>query len=104
MLRNKIMWVLSLIVIASMILTACGAQTVEVVKTVEVIKEVVATQIVKETQIVEVTQEVLPTPTPEPVTRTGGWLDLVVFTEQNSADAAISQLQSGDIDVYAQTN
>ena len=35
------------------------------------------------------------------MTRTGGWLDLVVFTEQNSADAAISQLSSGDIDVYA---
>ena len=100
MLRNKIMWVLSLIVIASMVLTACGAQTVEVVKTVEVIKEVVATQIVKETQIVEV-EVAAPTATPEPVTRTGGWLDLVVFTEQNSADAAISQLQSGDIDVYA---
>ena len=101
MLRNKLMWVLSLIVIASMVLSACGTQTVEVVKTVEVTKQVVETQVVKETQLVEVTQEVPATPTPEPVTRTGGWLDLVVFTEQNSSDAAISQLQSGDIDVYA---
>jgi peptide/nickel transport system substrate-binding protein len=102
MFRNKLLWVLSLVVIASMVLTACGGtvQTVEVVKTVEVTKEVVQTQVVtvKETQIVEVAA---PTATPEPVTRTGGWLDLVVFTEQNSADAAISQLQSGDIDVYA---
>jgi hypothetical protein len=95
------MWVLSLIVVASMVLTACGGvQTVEVVRTVEVEKQVIETQIVKETEIVEV-EVAVPTETPEPVTRTGGWLDLVVFTEQNSADAAISQLQSGDIDVYA---
>lgn len=103
MLRNKVFWVLSLIVITSMVLAACGGvPTVEVVKTVEVTKEVVETQVVtvKETEIVEVVQ---PTATPEPVTRTGGWLDLVVFTEQNSADAAISQLRSGDIDVYAYT-
>jgi peptide/nickel transport system substrate-binding protein len=101
MLRNKIMWVLSLVIIASMVLTACGTPTAEViVQTVEVEKQVVETQIVKETQIVEV-EVAAPTATPEPVTRTGGWLDLVVFTEQNSADAAISQLQSGDIDVYA---
>jgi peptide/nickel transport system substrate-binding protein len=102
MFRNKILWVLSLVVIASMVLSACGGtvQTVEVVTTVEVTKEVVQTQVVtvKETEIVEVAA---PTATPEPVTRTGGWLDLVVFTEQNSADAAISQIQSGDIDVYA---
>ena len=104
MLRNKIMWVLSLVVIASMVLTACGGtvQTVEVVTTVEVEKEVVQTQVVKETEIVEVEVEVAaPTEVPEVITRTGGWLDLVVFTEQNSADAAISQIQSGDIDVYA---
>jgi peptide/nickel transport system substrate-binding protein len=102
MLRNKIIWVLSLVVIAGMVLTACGGtvQTVEVVTTVEVTKEVVQTQVVKETEVVQVEVEA-PTATPEPVTRTGGWLDLVVFTEQNSADAAISQLQSGDIDVYA---
>jgi peptide/nickel transport system substrate-binding protein len=102
MLRNKIMWVLSLILIASMVLAACAPTTVEVIKTVEVEKEVVETQIVKETEIVEVEVEVAaPTEVPEVVTRTGGWLDLVVFTEQNSSDAAISQLQSGDIDVYA---
>lgn len=102
MLRTKIMWVLSLVIVASMLLAACAPQTVEVIKTVEVEKEVVATQIVevKETEIVEV-EVAAPTATPEPVTRTGGWLDLVVFTEQGSADAAISQLQSGDIDVYA---
>lgn len=102
MLRNKIFWILSLVMIASMVLSACGGtvQTVEVVTTVEVEKEVVQTQVVKETEIVEVEVEA-PTATPEPVTRTGGWLDLVVFTEQNSADAAISQIQSGDIDVYA---
>ena len=43
MLRNKIMWVLSLILIASMVLAACTTQTAEViVQTVEVEKEVVA--------------------------------------------------------------
>jgi peptide/nickel transport system substrate-binding protein len=58
---------------------------------------VVETQQVVETQIVEV--EI--TPTPEPVTRTGAWLDTVVIVEEPSADAAVTRLDVGDIDIYA---
>ena len=72
MLRNKIMWVLSLIVVASMVLAACQPQTIEVIKTVEVEKEVkvVETQIVEkevtvvETKVVEVQKEAFTTPNP----------------------------------------
>ncbi len=56
-------------------------QTVEVVKTVEVVV----------------------TATPEPSKRTGAWVDMLVFTEQNSAQAAVKQLQADDIDIYAYT-
>jgi peptide/nickel transport system substrate-binding protein len=85
-----------------MVLAACATPTAEVVT-----QEVVQTQIVKETQvvietqIVEVPVEVPVEPTAEPSTRTGAWVDQIVFTEQNDANAAVKQLQANDIDVYA---
>ncbi len=46
-----------------------------------------------------------PTPTPEEAApmeeRTGAWVDRVVFTTQQEANAAVAQLQAGDIDIYA---
>ena len=35
--------------------------------------------------------------------RTGAWLDEVIFTEENSAEAAASQLNAGQLDIYAYT-
>lgn len=103
---KKFFSVVSLLVTFSMVLAACAPAattpevvTQEVVQT-QVVKEtqvVVETQIVKETEIVEVPVE----PTPVPSTRTGGWVDQLVFTEQNDANAAIKQLQANDIDIYA---
>jgi peptide/nickel transport system substrate-binding protein len=36
-------------------------------------------------------------------TRTGAWVDEVIFTEENSAEAAASQLNAGQLDLYAYT-
>jgi peptide/nickel transport system substrate-binding protein len=42
-------------------------------------------------------------PTEPSTTRTGAWVDQVVLTNQESAEAAVSQLNAGDIDIYAYT-
>ncbi len=73
--RNRFMLVIGLLVVASMILSACGGETVTPVVTAE--------------------------PTPPPVTRTGAWVDQIVFTGIDQAEAAVTQLQAGEIDVYA---
>lgn len=39
-------------------------------------------------------------PEPEPTDRKGAWVDTVVVVEEPSADAAVSRLESGDIDGY----
>ncbi|MDX1377715.1 MAG: ABC transporter substrate-binding protein, partial [Anaerolineales bacterium] len=33
--------------------------------------------------------------------RTGAWVDEVIFTEENSAEAAVSQLNAGQLEIYA---
>ncbi len=58
MLRNKLWTLLSLLLIALFVLSACQPQTVEVVKTVEVEKKVVETQVVEVEKTVEKTVEV----------------------------------------------
>jgi peptide/nickel transport system substrate-binding protein len=70
------MLVIGLLVVASMILSACGGEVVE-------------------------TPVVTAEPTEPPVTRTGAWVDQIVFTGIDQAEAAVTQLQAGEIDVYA---
>jgi hypothetical protein len=111
------------LIIASLILTACGptpepqviietvvVQTevekeVEEVVTevVEIEKEVekIVTEVVEKEVQVEVRVEV--TPVPEPVDRKGGWLDMVVYLEEPSAEAAVTCLDVGVMDIYAYT-
>ncbi len=94
---KKIFTMISFLMIASMLLSACGSQVVTQVVT-QVVKEtqqVVQTQVVtqKETQVVEVT------PTSPPA-RKGGWLDSIVFSVVSSS-SAITQLNAGAIDVFA---
>jgi len=79
MLRNRLMMVFGLIMAVSMVLTACGP---------------------KPTATPVATQPPTAVPTEVPV-RTGAWVDQVVFTGQDSAEAAVTQLQAGDIDLYA---
>jgi peptide/nickel transport system substrate-binding protein len=92
---KKLFNIIGLVVLVSMVLAACAPT--EVIKTVVVEKP--GQEIIK-TQIVVQTVEVAP-PTPVPVERKGAWVDELVFTEQNSAEAAVKQLQAGDLDVYA---
>ena len=54
MFRNRFMWVITFLVVVSMVLASCAPQTVEVIKTVEVQKEVPVVQ----TQVVQATVEV----------------------------------------------
>ena len=82
---------LSILIVGALALSACGEAAVE---TVVVEKE---GETVVET--VEVVVEV--EPTPEPVTRTGAWLDTVIFVEEPSPDSAVTRLLAGDLDVYA---
>ncbi|MFN2121964.1 MAG: ABC transporter substrate-binding protein, partial [Candidatus Promineifilaceae bacterium] len=95
------------------VLAACAAepQVLEVTRvvtetdTVEVeVTKVVETEVetvVEVTREVETVVEVPVTPEPEPVDRSGGWMDTIVFVREPNQDAAISRLASGDIDVFA---
>ncbi len=97
MLKNRWFLVFGVVIIASLALAACQPQTI--VQTVEVIKtEIVKEEVIK-TEIVEKTVEVIVTP--EPVKRTGAWVDDVVFTSIDEANQAVAQIKSGDIDIYA---
>jgi len=100
--NRKLFVFLSLILVASMLLAACGqiAQpTVEApVEATEVAPDEEPTE--------EAATEVVPTeePTEPPVARTdrkGGWLDEVVFTVADPA-AVVTQIKAGDIDIYAE--
>lgn len=108
MFQKRLMAVLSLLIVLSMVLAACTETVVET-QTVEVmsteIVEVVSTEIVEvvETEIVEVEVVKEVTPTPVPSTRTGAWVDQLVFVKESNAQAAVTQLQAGEIDMYAYT-
>jgi peptide/nickel transport system substrate-binding protein len=123
MLRKRLFLAFSLLIIASMVLASCQTKEVEkivtqvvtqvvekpgevvvqtvekpgedVIVTKEVEKIVEQTVVVIETQIVEVVA------TPVPVSRKGAWVDRLIFTSIDQADAAVKQIQAGDIDVYA---
>ncbi|HEX9090201.1 MAG TPA: ABC transporter substrate-binding protein, partial [Anaerolineales bacterium] len=101
---KKLLSVASLLIVLSMLLASCQTTVTQVVT--QVVKEtsvVQQTSVVKETQIVEVTSAPQPTATPAPSARKGAWVDQIVFTSQDSAAAAVTQLQANDIDVYAYT-
>jgi len=103
---KKFMSVLGLLVVASMLLAACGATpTAQVIENTVVVPGADQTVIVKETEVVtEIQTKIVEvTAVPEPVTRTGAWVDQLVFTEQNDAQAAVKQLQANDADIYAYT-
>ena len=107
---KKLAILVVLVMIAPLVLTACGGeaepevQIQTVVETVVVEGEAVeveVTRVIEETVVEEVEVEVEVTAVPEPVDRTGAWLDTVVFQEEPDSDAAVTRLEVGDIDVYA---
>jgi peptide/nickel transport system substrate-binding protein len=88
MLRNRLFALLGLLVIASMLLAACGGTATE------------AAEVPTEAATEAPTEE----PTPEPTTRTGPWVDEIVFSEQGDNAVCIAQLQAGDLDSCADGN
>lgn len=96
--HKKLLSVLSLILLASMILAACGTPTTEVpVQTQEPTQPAVAT----DAPTAVPTEEPTPVPTEIPrTTRHGGWFDEIVVSVVDNA-SAVTQIQAGAIDIYA---
>jgi len=86
----------SVLVALSLVLAACAPQQTSATDEPAV-----------EPQAPAATEAPAPEPTEEPAMphtdRTGAWVDEVVFTEENSAEAAVSQLNAGQLDIYAYT-
>jgi peptide/nickel transport system substrate-binding protein len=110
MITKKWMNLMAVIVLLSLALSACATpeqvivtQIVEKTVEVEVEKtvEVEVEKTVEVEKIVEKTVEVMVTPEPVAVDRKGAWLDTIVFVEEPSADAAVTRLEVGEIDMYA---
>lgn len=91
--KKSFLFVVALLIIASMVLTACqpGAAT-----EAPVVEETAAPVVVE----TEVAATEAPTPETPKTTRKGGWLDEVVFSVVDS-DSALTQIQAGAIDIYA---
>ena len=91
--RNTMFLVLSLIIVATMVLTACTPEPT--VAPTEAPTEVVVTEAPTEVA----TEAPTAIPTPEPTTRHGGWADEVVFSVVDQA-SAVTQIEAGAIDIY----
>jgi peptide/nickel transport system substrate-binding protein len=95
MLRNRLMLVLGLLLVASMVLSACQP-TPEATPTEPPVTE-------PTTEEPEVEEPEVEEPAGPTTTRRGGWLDMIVVIEEPSDSAAIKRLQAGEIDIYAYT-
>jgi peptide/nickel transport system substrate-binding protein len=95
MFRNRLLTVLGLVLIASMVLSACGTPTAAPTEAPAAPTEAPVAPTAEPTAVPPT--EV---PTAVPVTRKGGWLDEVVFSVV-AKDSAVTQIQAGAIDVYA---
>ncbi len=102
---SKFMLLSTLFVIGLMALAACQTATPETIVETVVVTEVVPGENVETvvTEVVSVVETVVVEvqASPEPVDRTGAWLDTVIMIEEPSSDAAVSRIEAGDIDVYA---
>ena len=90
---------LSVLVALSLVLAACAPQ--QATSTEEPAAEPQMPAPAETEAPAEPTAE--PEPTMSHTDRTGAWVDEVIFTEENSAEAAASQLNAGDLDIYAYT-
>ena len=92
MLRNRLFFVLGLLVVASMILSACGGAVTQIATD--------APAVVPPTEVAPT--EVAPTavPTEPPTTRRGGWLDEIDYSVVDG-QSAITQIGAGAIDLFS---
>lgn len=86
--RKPIATMLGLLVVLSLLLAACAPSAAET-----------ATEPPAMTESPAATEE----PAAPATDRTGAWVDTVVFTEENSAESAVAQLNAGQLDLYAYT-
>ncbi len=107
--QTKIRWmVLAWAVVLALLVAACQPSETPTpepeAQQAPAVEEPTATPVPEEPTPTPVPEE--PTPTPEPMMeeekeeRMGAWVDQVVFTIQPEANAAVAQLQAGDIDIY----
>ena len=97
--KPKLNNVLSLLVLLGLVLAACAPAATPIEEPAQVATQPPAEATAAPTEAPAATE----VPTQEATTRTGAWVDEVVFTKQDSAEAAVSQLNAGDIDIYAYT-
>jgi len=99
MLRTRLMAILGLFVVASMILSACGPAATTEAPATEVPQQATEAPDATEAPPTEALE-----PTAVPVTRTGSWVDEIVFSEQPENAVCIAQLQAGDLDSCPESN
>jgi peptide/nickel transport system substrate-binding protein len=96
---KKIYVLFGLFVVAALLLAGCGPEEETPVVTEaptgggEVVEPV-------ETDVVEPVDDV---PAPPPVTRVGGWLDMIIVVEEVNPESAVARLLAGELDIYAYT-
>jgi peptide/nickel transport system substrate-binding protein len=108
MITKKWMNLLAVLVLLSMLLTAC-AEPEQVIVTVEkVVEKTVEVPVEVEKEVEKVVEkevekivEVEVTPEPVVIDRQGAWLDTVIIIEEPSADQAVTRLEVGELDLYA---
>jgi peptide/nickel transport system substrate-binding protein len=92
MLRNRLFFVMGLLVIASMILSACGgtATPADVTEPPVAATEAAATEVATEVAV----------PTEAPTTRHGGWLDEIDYSVVD-AQSATTQIGAGAVELFS---
>ncbi len=106
--NKRLTTVLSLLVLFSMVLSACTAATTQAPPAATSAPAATDTVAPQPTNTAPPAATAAPTNTPAPTTppkstRTGGLLDQVVFTKIEDPQGAVAQLQAGAIDVYPVT-
>ncbi len=94
--QKKLAAVLAIVMIATLALSACTQPTPVTVY------ETVTVEVPADPVIVTVTAEPTDVVAP-PVDRRGAWLDTIVVIEEPNTDQAITRLETGEIDLFANT-
>jgi len=111
--KKSVFFAFSLLMVISMILSACATPTPQVIEKTVVVEKAGETTVEKVIETVEVEKIVEKTvevekivevvATAEPSTRKGGWLDQIVIIEEPSAQAAVRRMEAGEVDAYFYT-